>query len=60
MADHDEAHGDAVGDTHQVHDAIHPRDLPPGHPARPAAAEQYAEAKQHADEEAAEDGSTLE
>jgi hypothetical protein len=46
MADDDEqGDGSAVGDTPEVHDTIHPGDLPPGHPARPAAEEKLAEAE---------------
>jgi hypothetical protein len=45
MADEDEQHGDAVGETQEVHDTIHPRDLPPGHPGREAAEEAVAEAQ---------------
>jgi hypothetical protein len=43
VADEREAHGGAVGDTDEVHDMIHPRDLPPGHPARPKVERELAE-----------------
>jgi hypothetical protein len=45
MAD-DEAHGGALGDTEEVHDTIHPGDLPLGHPGRAAAEEKLAEAQE--------------
>ncbi|MGI8801368.1 MAG: hypothetical protein ACR2KV_04235 [Solirubrobacteraceae bacterium] len=45
MADEDEAQGGAVGDTHEVHDTIHPGDLPLGHPSRPLAEEKLAESE---------------
>jgi hypothetical protein len=34
VADQRETHGGAVGDTDEVHDTIHPHDLPPSHPGR--------------------------
>ncbi len=45
MADEREAHGGAVGDTDDVHDRLHPHDLPPGHPTRPAVERELAEAQ---------------
>jgi hypothetical protein len=42
----DGSDGSAVGDTPEVHDTIHPGDLPLGHPARPAAEEKLAEVEE--------------
>jgi predicted NUDIX family NTP pyrophosphohydrolase len=46
MADEQEEDGSAVGDTEEVHDTIHPGDLPPDHPGRQVAEEKLAEAEE--------------
>ncbi len=51
MADeHEDENGSAVGDTEEVHDTIHPGDLPLGHPGREAAEEKLAEAQDRGDD----------
>jgi hypothetical protein len=42
--------GTPVGDTPEVHDTIHPGDLPPDHPGRPAAEDKLEEARKRDDE----------
>ena len=41
--DEDGGDGTPLGDTPEVHDEIHPADLPPDHPGRPAAERGQAE-----------------
>jgi hypothetical protein len=56
MTDEEDGDGTSVGDTPEVHDTIHPGDLPPGHPGRPVAEKDLAEARERGDEDYSREG----